>query len=422
MVKLGSVAVLALVATASSAFAGGFALREQSVESQGASFAGSAAFGGLSSMFWNPSAAANKDGFNTESNFAFIVPNAQNTITSATGSTPGRQTALDALGADSGNMSKKAVVPASYLSYQFKNYDPNLFLGLGINSPFGAVTEPGKYKGEFLGRTADFFSVNLNPNIAYRVAPGLTVGVGMQVMYASGELKFASYLSPLAPTVNPSTGFKGTDISVGATAGVTYKPVEGTTIGLGYRSRITSHLSGNYYTNASILNPTLSQSASVDIKLPDIVTLSFKQAITQQVRVMGTVEWSNWSRFDEMRIKSQTGSTLNVIDSKWSDGYFFSLGGEYDVSNTLTVRTGVAYEISPVDDPTKRLSGLPDSNRIWASLGGTYKWSESLAVDLAYTHIFLKDETLVRTTQGMTFQGDVKAKTDILSVALKHKW
>jgi long-chain fatty acid transport protein len=66
---LAGTSVAALTAVlATSASAGGFAIREQSVESQGASFAGSAAFGGLSSMYWNPAAAANKDGLNFDSN------------------------------------------------------------------------------------------------------------------------------------------------------------------------------------------------------------------------------------------------------------------------------------------------------------------------------------------------------------------
>src|SRR5215467_4692121 len=44
-----------LIGTAAPAFAGAFALREQSAAGQGMSFAGMAAGGGgLSSMFWNP--------------------------------------------------------------------------------------------------------------------------------------------------------------------------------------------------------------------------------------------------------------------------------------------------------------------------------------------------------------------------------
>jgi long-chain fatty acid transport protein len=175
--------------------------------------------------------------------------------------------------------------------------------------------------------------------------------------------------------------------------------------------------------------------AEVDLKLPDIVTLSIQQAIAPNMRLLGTVEWSNWSRFEELRVKSTgtgatvlgaatPGSTVGVIDAKWSDGWFFSLGGEYDYSKDLMLRAGVAYEISPVDDPTKRIIGIPDSDRVWVSLGGTYKWSANTSFDFAYTHIFLDDARFTRTTlgTGLTLNGSVDAATDILSVSLKTKW
>ena len=57
---IGTVAAVALVAGAAAAIAGGFAIREQSAESQGASFAGNAAGTSLGAMYWNPAAAANK--------------------------------------------------------------------------------------------------------------------------------------------------------------------------------------------------------------------------------------------------------------------------------------------------------------------------------------------------------------------------
>jgi long-chain fatty acid transport protein len=64
-----SIVVLAISVAATGAHAAGFALREQSAEGQGASFAGVAAgTDGLSSMFWNPATIVLHDGFMSESN------------------------------------------------------------------------------------------------------------------------------------------------------------------------------------------------------------------------------------------------------------------------------------------------------------------------------------------------------------------
>jgi long-chain fatty acid transport protein len=94
------------------------------------------------------------------------------------------------------------------------------------------------------------------------------------------------------------------------------------------------------------------------------------------------------------------------------------------VNNKLTLRTGAAYEISPVNDPTKVIAGIPDSDRIWGSLGASYKWSESTTFDLAYTHVFLKDGELRRETLGLKLPvvADTSASTDIISVGMKMKF
>jgi long-chain fatty acid transport protein len=233
---LAGTSLAALTAVlATSASAGGFAIREQSVESQGASFAGSAAFGGLSSMYWNPAAAANKDGMNFDSNYTVILPKADIHVKGGTAT---------GIGNDSGNIGSKALVPASYANYQFANYDPNLYIGVGLNSPFGLSTEPDneKYKGAVLGRTSKLFTLNVNPNLAYKVSPSLTLGAGVQMMYANGTFKFAS-----GSGVGPTSGFEGTGVAFGATAGLMYTPTAGTSIGLGYRSRMNEKLEGNFY-------------------------------------------------------------------------------------------------------------------------------------------------------------------------------
>ena len=81
------------------------------------------------------------------------------------------------------------------------------------------------------------------------------------------------------------------------------------------------------------------------VNLPDLVTLSLRQDMTPTTRLLGTVEWTNWSRFKDIPL-STPGGTL-AVQANWSDGWFFSVGGEYDYSPLITLRSGVAYEISP---------------------------------------------------------------------------
>jgi long-chain fatty acid transport protein len=143
---------------------------------------------------------------------------------------------------------------------------------------------------------------------------------------------------------------------------------------------------------------------------------------------LGTVQWSNWSRFKGLTLAIPVGDLKTAAN--WDDGWFFSIGGEYDYSPNLTLRSGIAYEMSPIDDASKRLVQIPDNNRIWLSVGASYAWSEAMTIDLAYSHIFIEDggvDLYTTSTPVMPggvgpFTGNVQASVDLFSVGLRTKW
>lgn len=92
------------------------------------------------------------------------------------------------------------------------------------------------------------------------------------------------------------------------------------------------------------------------------------------------------------RAPGDGGTRWPTIVFNWQDSWLFALGGEFDWSPRLDLRTGVSCEISPVDGPTTRLVQVPDSNHTWASVGATYRLSENSSIDLAYSHGFFEDD------------------------------
>src|SRR3954466_12739010 len=87
---LRALAMMLLASTGASA--GGLAIHEQSAYGQGASFAGIAAGGALSSMYWNPATITQFYGMNMESSPSGIIPRPNPTYT-----TSGLATALGGL-------------------------------------------------------------------------------------------------------------------------------------------------------------------------------------------------------------------------------------------------------------------------------------------------------------------------------------
>jgi long-chain fatty acid transport protein len=426
---LGAAALLGFGALADTAHAGGFGVHEQSTTFLGTAFAGTAAGGDISSMYWNPAAAAAVPGCSTASSYSLILGRSEERADGGLfASVPGVDNSTD--------VAAESLVPASYLACQLSE---KLFAGLALNSPFGLLTKPDdtSWAGSPIAITSKVFTANLNPTLAYRLTPGLTIGVGLQVEYFRLRLNHASFASPLLPLpIVGARSYEADDWGVGATAGLLWQPAPGTSIGVGYRSAVGIDAEGAFRRGAAIgSGPAVSTEAQAGLTLPEQVTFSVRQAVGPSWAVLGTVEWKNWSRLgDVAAVGTGCGPSgiCEVLNLNYRDGWLFSVGAEYAYSPTLLLRGGVAYEISPIDDRTRDIL-LPDSNRVFLSAGASYKYSEQIIVDLGYSHIFFEDADFCigsgggsthcgsgTTTVLLTGSADVSA--DIVSLGLRYRF
>jgi long-chain fatty acid transport protein len=400
--RLG-LSVAAAVTADASAHAGAFALREQSAYWQGISFAGAAAGGSLSSMFWNPATLGDVFGFEMQLTMNGVFPDSQ----------------VDVLApaSDEGNIAEKAFFPAGYIGYRLSD---RLVAGVGLNGPFGLVT---RYDSDSILRlsgvagTSKIVSHNANPAIAYQLTDWLSIGIGAQIQFIDLHYTAQALASPPPPIAN----LDGDDFGFGLTAGVQITPLPGTEIGLGYRSRIDHEIDGELTVMPA---GTEFDATAGDFDLPDMVTLGIRQAINEAFRVAAGVEWTNWSRFDTVELSSPLGSL--PLEFNYDDGWFFSLGGEYDVTDRLTLRAGVGYELSPIDDGSRAFR-LPDSNRLWLSAGASFAATERLALDLGYTFISAEEEDILSAAAGGPaangpFSGEIDSEVHILSIGLRKRF
>ena len=150
---------------------------------------------------------------------------------------------------------------------------------------------------------------------------------------------------------------------------------------------------------------------------------------------MGTVEWTNWSRLGTVTFTGPTGGLATVgttsgpavvaLPFQYRDGWFFAGGAEYQWSERLALRSGIAYEVSPVSDQV-RTPLIPDNNRFWLSAGTSWQiFPGVMWFDFAYSHIWVQDPSINISAasgnpwfSGFTYVGNVNAHVDIFSASL----
>lgn len=395
----------------SQAYAGSFMLREQSTIGLGQGFAGVAAgSGGLSSMYWNPATMTFVPGWQSEWVLNGIFPQSDIKPYSVGGITRDWPS--------TGDIGQDSFLAAGYTSYQVND---RLWIGLATNTPFGLVTKnPFNAPGQVYARTSKVASFDINPNIAYKVTDWLSVGVGFQAMYFKTRLSQA-----VRPEPNmPSATLRGDSWGYGFTAGVTITPVEGTVIGIGYRSSVKQDLEGNLRT------PLGRTGVKADLELPDQLTIGITQTVTPDLTLSAGFEWTKWSRFGVIPVIATsgpaTGRQVTTLPFKYDDGYYVSVGGEYAWSPELTLRAGLGYEWSPISDFNRDLR-LPDSDRIHASIGLGYKINNKLSVDLAYSHLFTVNGDIKLNARnphyvGLPYFAKTDSSVDIVSASLTYRW
>jgi long-chain fatty acid transport protein len=409
---LAAASVALGLATASSAMAGAFGIREQSGIGLGLEFAGAAAgSAGVSSMYWNPATITMSPGHQSDFNLSYVNPQAKITPVAPTPTLP--------FGGSGEIGEGGGLIPSSYSSYQITD---SLWVGLASTAPFGLITKPNDvWAGQVYSRSSKVFSANFNPIVGFKVNEWLSIAGGPVIEYFKTTLKSATGIAPNAGSII----LKGDDVGFGATAGVTITPFKGTDIGFGYRSSIHHDVDG------SLATPISWTAAHVNLNTPEMFNVGLRQAITDQLKLDFGFEFTNWSRLQTPGIVADaTGRILSTVPLGYKDGYFYSLGAEYQWDPRWAFRVGVAYEESPID-LSNRSTRVPDADRIHAGLGATYRWNEKLAITASYSHIFSVGENRgIRIVPGnpsyaavgLPFIANTDTSADIVAVALNYRW
>ncbi len=401
MKKSAAALVLTGVAAATStALAAGFQLTEQSSLGLGRAYAGAGIVGDdLSAVHYNPAGMTLLEGTRFQAGTTWIALNADYN---------GKD------GSSENGRLKGQMIPAGYVTHQVND---KIWLGFAMTVPFGMGTEYDKGWAENQrGTDAKIYTFDMNPNIAWKVSEFLSVGAGVSVQYAKAKLGMGLEQEVFGQYAYVGHGkIEGDSWDWGFNLGVMISPTDKLRFGLAYRSSIEHDAEGDFTfsngqgdlaaVNGYVFNMTTS------IETPDTVMLTSTWETTDKLRLSGLIRWANWSDFDELKIKNTVPGRVDsmthgafrekTVINEWQDTWLFSVGADYRINDAFTVRGGLAYETSPVDDQSTRMAVIPDTDRVWFSLGASWYPTQDLQFDVGATYLMgVGDKDLYNRVDG----------------------
>ncbi len=418
------------------AYASGFALIENGAAGQGNAYAGAAAHtNDASTIFFNSAGMMRLEGEQLSLAAHFISPNSsfQNQGSSLNAAAGG-----GALTGNDDDGGQSAIVPNFYW---VKPLNDQSSFGIGIQSLFGLAT---KYDKNWVGRyhavETDLKTININPSIAYQVNSKLSIGGGVNIVYADIVFSNAIDFGTLAGAPQSQDGFaeltgdNSSDPGYGFNFGLQYAMTPNTWLGVSYRSEVDLDLEGGAdftvpaATVTALGGAGVGTVAFVDTGIKSSVTLPASLALSiasevGKVTYLADVTWTGWSSFDELRIDFDNAAQADAVTTEsWKDTLRYSIGMDYQYSDLLILRTGVAYDETPIPSAERRTARVPGNDRTWLSFGLSYLMDDDLTVDVGYSHLFIDDVRINNTLEtssaalNSTLTGEYSGSVDILSV------
>ncbi len=443
MMKLKAVLPTKLsIAVAAALFSGqamsaGFALNDHSATASGNALAGAAASRtDISFSFWNPALFTNAKGVELYGSGAWVMPEMDVTVNSA--SAPASFGGLPVSGANPSGVVDDSLVPSIYFAYPLSE---KTVLGTSLNVPFGLSGKYGTdWPGRFHSAKTGVEDISLSATLAHQLNQKWSIGASVQVH--SGEVQLDSVIpdSPLLPTDKEGYGdLDADDVTYGFALGAMFEPVKGTRLGLGYRSEVDFDFEGDAkFTDVSPALGSMGANLGIDdaaisdsLSFPSVLTLSAEHELNDKLMLGVTAMRTGWSSLDEMRIKYEEGAdgkaqNDTVLTFDFEDQWFYSAGLTYQVSEVLTLRSGLAVDNSPAKDEY-RSPRTPDGDRKWFSVGASYRLGSAGEITAAYTHVAVDDVSVVRDgsfPNGSTEDGargeldaDYETSADVISLA-----
>ena len=445
---------IGLLALPSAARAQAFGLNEIGTCALARAFAATGApCDDASTIYWNPGAMPKARGFSVLAGAAVIALKGDFT----------RDTTFERYDTDA----PTAVVPHLFVNYRTAG---RLAYGLGVYVPYGLTSEwKDDFPGRFAAKKAALQTIYVQPNVAFELTEGWSVGAGPVIGHSSVELVQAIDLSQqrtsaTGPTfgqlgIPKSTEFaratlKGDAFAFGAHVGVhgrltptwemgarfltpvyfkyddadaEFEPrntgltlAPNNPLGAPAGTPVDALLATQFTTGALV-----AQKVKTRIMHPAQVQLGVGYSGFERTVIALDYAWVGWkAAFKELPVDFQGPATDRILIEEYNNTSSVRFGVEHRLVGGATLRGGVAAAAAAAPDVTVTPL-LPEQDRSYATIGGSYPLTRTLTAEAAYMRIFTPgrrgrlDERAPGQTAEQLNIGSYTLRANIVSLSLK---
>jgi len=294
-----------------------------------------------------------------------------------------------AYGSDSSTLDDDSIAPSAFVpaGYFTMPVHERVSIGFGAFSNFGLATEFDQaYEAGSVAGETEIVTVNMNASVAYKISEQVSLGFGLNYIYADAKVIRNAGENPYGlPAQTQTAHLEGDDYAFGWNVGAMYQLDENSRFGFNYRSESTVDFSGEYSnqvpTQAGGFNGEIAP-GQLELTLPAIAEFSGSHQLDEKTGLHYSVLWTGWNSFE--KLEAYTPSQESPVFSKkenFSNSMRYSIGGDYQYTDALLLRAGLAYDESPADKNHMSIS-IPDTDRFWLSFGANYAFSKNSNIDL----------------------------------------
>jgi long-chain fatty acid transport protein len=325
--------------------------------------------------------------------------------------------------------------------------DRKLVYGLGLNSPFGLVTDWAPTSSiRYVNTYSAFQLIELNPTVAVQVNRVLSIGVGADYvnLFDSTADSQVNQNALVPGAADGSSHLSGHGQGWGYNAGILLKPVENHSFAVSYRSQIQIPIRGSL--ELSGLDPSLqgafnfaganySADATSSFILPQSVIGGYAYNPNKAWTLLLDYEWTQWNVFQDQRVAVQetdpnrlgliTGnSNTNVVVTPrhWHNVSAVGGGANYKWNDSWQFRGGYAFFEKTVPNDTFT-PDVPDASVHFITLGLSRTW-ERFILDFAFDAFIYTNRDVSNTVgqaSGASINGTYKTFSPAAILSLTYK-